>query len=583
MKKIISIFTVTCMLIAMFVPFVSAASDNVEIITVTYTSTGDEFILTVKGVTTPKKNVSLTVKNVNSEIRALEQVRAGDDGSFVYEIGVEITEDKGLVADPALPIVYTLHARNYRNATDSYVVPLYSNEAKQRIVDKFNDATTTETMTDCIDSYNETFGFNMAYYQGNEDAIANNLIAAKNAEKLTLDNISKSFDKAVVVTKLFVSDAGADRTEIIEHTVYGTMLEFNIGFDGADSLYPEYKVMTDAEKKTVNSVVFAEDNKKFDFVELKEEFFMAVTGKKFTDNKEDYTVIYEFLKSHNDWFKLENLEDLKSTEIAEIISGILDEEFPDNKADFVKLYDKYYEDATEDGEPVKKPVTDGSGGSSGGSGGGGGGMISSGTGEIGYEPKPEIKPENKPAQTLSFNDMKGYEWANDAVLYLAGKGIVNGKAEGEFAPSDNITREEFAKILVLSYGLYDENAECEFKDAENRWSYKYVASLYKYGVVQGYPDGNFGVNNLISREDMAVMLYRILLNKLEIDHEVPMDKTFKDKESISEYALNSVLMLSANGVIAGDDTGNFNPKKGATRAEACQMIYNSIAGEGGSK
>ena len=283
MKKIISIFTVTCMLIAMFVPFVSAASDSVEIITVTYTSTGDEFILTVKGVTTPKKNVSLTVKNVNSEIRALEQVRAGDDGSFVYEIGVEITEDKGLVADPALPIVYTLHARNYNNATDSYVVPLYSNEAKQKIVDKFNDATTTEKMTDCIDNYNEIFGFNMAYYQGNEDAIANNLIAAKKAEKLTLDNISKSFDKAVVVTKLFVSDAGADRTEIIEHTVYGTMLEFNIGFDGADSLYPEYKVMTDAEKKAVNSVVFAEDNKKFDFVELKEEFFMAVTGKKFTD------------------------------------------------------------------------------------------------------------------------------------------------------------------------------------------------------------------------------------------------------------------------------------------------------------
>ena len=63
MKKIISIFTVTCMLIAMFVPFVSAASDSVEIITVTYTSTGDEFILTVKGVTTPKKSVFPSIMN----------------------------------------------------------------------------------------------------------------------------------------------------------------------------------------------------------------------------------------------------------------------------------------------------------------------------------------------------------------------------------------------------------------------------------------------------------------------------------------------------------------------------------------
>ena len=75
MKKIISIFTIMCLLLATFVPFVSAASNSVEIITVTYTSQGDEFILTVKGVTAPNTNVSLIVKNENSELRAIEQTK----------------------------------------------------------------------------------------------------------------------------------------------------------------------------------------------------------------------------------------------------------------------------------------------------------------------------------------------------------------------------------------------------------------------------------------------------------------------------------------------------------------------------
>lgn len=580
MKKIISIFTITCLLLATFVPFVSAASDSVEIITVTYTSQDDEFILSVKGVTTPNMNVSLIVKNQNFQMRALEQTKAGSDGTFVYDIGVEITADKGLVTDPSQPLVYTLYARNYKNVSDEYEIPLYSNEAKQRIVDDFfNAADTEEAMIDCIDKYNDVFGFSMTYYTGNESTIASNMIAAKNAEKLTLSNISQSFDKAVTVSSLFVSDASADRTEIIEHSLYGELLDFKNGFDGMDSLYPVYKEMSDSEKQKVNAIAFAEANKKFDFAELKEEFFMAITAERFADYSDDYTVIYEFLRQYNGWFEFNKLENLTNSEVSKIITGILENEIPDNKADFVKLYNKYYEEETGDDEPVKNPVTDGSGGSS------GGGAISSGMGEIGYEPQPEVtQPTIVPDQTVSFKDLADHEWASEAIRYLAGKGVVNGKGNGEFAPADNITREEFAKILVLAYGLYDENTECDFSDTDkDRWSYKYIASLYKYGTVQGYPDGSFGVNNLISREEMAVMLYRILLNKSEIDHDIVTDKGFNDMESISEYALNSVLMLSANGVISGDETGNFNPKKGATRAEVCQMIYNSVASEGGNQ
>ena len=586
MKKIISIFTITCLLLATFVPFVSAASNDVEIISVTYNSTDDEFVLTVKGKTASAMNVSLIVKNQNGVLRAIEQTKTDVDGTFVYDIGVVITEDKGLVTDPEQPLVYTLYARtrNYKNEPDGYDVPLYSNEAKQIYCNRFNnaDTDTEETMINCIETYNEVFGFGMAYYDAKKSEIEKNMIAAKTEEIFTISNILERFDKSVALAYLFDPDTSVDRTEIIEYPSYSALLQFNTGFDDADSLYPVYKSMSSTEKQNVNAIVFAESNKKFDFTELKEEFFMAITAERFADYADDYTVIYEFLKKYNGWFELDNFEDLDDSEASKIISAILEEKIPDNKADFVKLYNKHYVDILGDDKPIKKPVTDGSGG---GSGGGGGGSTSSGMGTVGYEPQPEvIQPTVTPQQTASFNDLAGYGWASDAITYLAGKGIVNGKGNNEFAPADNITREEFAKILVLAYDLYDEGAECDFIDAEkDRWSYKYIASLHKYGTVQGYPDGSFGVNNLISREEMAVMLYRILLNKLEIDPKITMDKTFNDMDNISEYAVNSVLMLGANGVISGDESGNFNPKKGATRAEVCRMIYNSVAGEGGNK
>ena len=583
MKKIISIFTILCMLLVTFVPFVSASSDNVNIISVTYTANGDEFVLDVKGTSAENTNVSLVVKNQNSVIRAIEQTKTDNDGNFEYQIGIEITADKGLQQTPDQPLEYTIYARNYKGMSKDFNVKLYSNEAKQSIVDDFFNKADVDAMLEYIDSYNEIFGFSMTYYDAMRDAIASNMVALKDVEPFTLANIAQSFDKAVAVSYLFVEDAGADRTSFIEYPLYSSLLGFDKGFGDADSLYPVYKAMTDDEKKVVNKIVFAAENKKFDFVELKEEFFMAIVAERFADYSDDFTTVAQFIGNYNKWFGLEDFENLTDLELSSILSDLSNEKIPDNKADFAKLYKKYY-DEVKDAEDVKKPVTNGGGG---GAGGGAGGSISTGIGEMGYEPskeEPKTEAEPEPEKSVTFKDLEGYAWASDAINYLAKNNVVNGKADGVFAPADNITREEFAKIVVLAFDLYGENAKCNFSDVEDdRWSYQYIATLHKYGVVQGYPNGTFGVKNLITREDMAVMLYRVLLVKLSIDVNDNNGKTFKDMTSIADYALNSVRMLSAKGVISGDDQGNFNPKKGATRAETCQMIYNCVAKEGGNK
>ena len=59
------------------------------------------------------------------------------------------------------------------------------------------------------------------------------------------------------------------------------------------------------------------------------------------------------------------------------------------------------------------------------------------------------------AQEKSFSDIPVGHSAYDAVIYLAERGIINGKSETEFCPDDSLKREEFAKILATSFGLKD--------------------------------------------------------------------------------------------------------------------------------
>lgn len=581
MKKIVSIFTVMCIILAVFVPFVSA-SDEVKITSVTYTSGGNIYTLKIHGLSTAYNNVSLVIKNRNGDFKAMDQCKAVEDGTFSKEVKVNITSDK---ADDTTPVVYTVIARNYTNKAFQYTVTLYTEDAKQSIVDTyFKPAALNNSVTDmgsAITEYSTVFGFNMEYYSAMSEEIAQNMIDMYKKEAYTASNINESYEVSVIRAYLFDAEASADRTAVIEDSFYTDILGFENGFEGSNSLYPEYAAMTEDDKESINLNVFVDENKFIDFDSLKEKFFMAITAQTIKSNSEDYQAIYDFLTEHNDWFELKEIEELSKSQVSRIIGGLKDETIPDNKNAFVELYEKHYDSVTGSNTGISKPATGGTGG--GGGGGGGTGNIISGVGEAGFEPAPETAvPETAPVTEAAFKDLDGYMWAQEAITYLAGKNIVNGRSEGEFVPEGNVTREEFAKILVLTYGMYDEDAECEFSDVSaERWSYKYVASLYNNGIVTGYGDGSFGVSNLITREEMAVMMCRILVRQSKIDADYGTYTAFNDFNEISEFAVNSVLMLGYNGILSGDDSGNFNPKNSASRAEACQMIYNSVIREGG--
>lgn len=173
--------------------------------------------------------------------------------------------------------------------------------------------------------------------------------------------------------------------------------------------------------------------------------------------------------------------------------------------------------------------------------------------------------------TVKFTDVEEGHWAKKYIEAMAAKGIIAGNG-GRYAPEAKITRGEFIKLLVLAANRMDEKAEAHFKDVGTAdWSYRYIASGVKASIVQGRPDGTFGVDESITREDMAVMLARAIGGKKSPEEIKSL--AFADKASISSYAEEAIVVAVKNGLITGKEGNILDPKGMTTRAEAATVIY----------
>ncbi len=216
----------------------------------------------------------------------------------------------------------------------------------------------------------------------------------------------------------------------------------------------------------------------------------------------------------------------------------------------------------------------GSSGSSGGSGGSGGSGSSFGSKNTYGGKQAEIKDSTDLKPVYAFDDIADVPWAVEAITQLSYRGVLNGKEYKLFMPNDNITREEFAKVITVGFKLNLVDAECPFKDvSENDWAYKYIRSAYIAKIVNGISDTEFGYGQNITREDLCVMIERTLkAGDLTVSESKDTNITFDDDEQISDYARESVYYLAGAGIVSGDGR-NFNPKAYATRAEAAKIIY----------
>jgi hypothetical protein len=171
-----------------------------------------------------------------------------------------------------------------------------------------------------------------------------------------------------------------------------------------------------------------------------------------------------------------------------------------------------------------------------------------------------------------FDDVESGHWAAESIEYLAKYGIVSG-IDGMFRPDDYITRAQYIKILITAFGLYDENASCNFVDVLPKdWYFPYVASAVNLKIASGISDFLFGPEQLVTREQMVTLAYNAS-KYCNISFEKNAEINFSDKEKIEDYAAEAVNLIAQSGIISGDENHMFNPKSFATRAQACKLIH----------
>lgn len=176
---------------------------------------------------------------------------------------------------------------------------------------------------------------------------------------------------------------------------------------------------------------------------------------------------------------------------------------------------------------------------------------------------------------VNFNDINEVLWATESISYLAKHNIISGN-NGMFYPMDYITRDEFVKILILGFGLYDESATCDFIDVpKESWHYPYIASAKKLGITSGINSKEFGVDEPITRQQMITLAYNTA-KYCGINFEKFNDNSFVDFNEISLYAKEAVLILAQSGIVNGNDSNEIQPNKNATRAEASKIIYSIL-------
>ena len=183
------------------------------------------------------------------------------------------------------------------------------------------------------------------------------------------------------------------------------------------------------------------------------------------------------------------------------------------------------------------------------------------------EGKNEPSVDPTPADN-KFADVADDFWAAKDIYTLKDAGIIGGKSATEFDPEGDVTRAEFAKMVVGLFGYKATSDAVNFEDCKAEdWFTPYVAAGVEAGVIKGVSDTEFAPNATITREDACTILGRAL-NKVAQSNELK----FTDADKVAEYAAPYVALLSELGYVNGYVDGSFAPTNNITRAEAAKII-----------
>lgn len=173
------------------------------------------------------------------------------------------------------------------------------------------------------------------------------------------------------------------------------------------------------------------------------------------------------------------------------------------------------------------------------------------------------------ASAAEFTDVPAGSDYAEAVQWASDNGYIYGYGDGRFGVNDNVTRAQLATIFHRAAGTPAASGTSRFSDAEAGAYYINALSWAETaGLIAGYPDGRFGVGDPVTRQQVATILWRWAGSP------AASAENYLDENTISAYAQTAVDWSRSNGIIAARSDGRFAPTDNATRGEIVSALYN---------
>lgn len=184
------------------------------------------------------------------------------------------------------------------------------------------------------------------------------------------------------------------------------------------------------------------------------------------------------------------------------------------------------------------------------------------------KPAPVITPKN-------FVDVNHNHPAKNAILSLSGSGIINGFPNDEFKPEETITRGQAAAILNRVLNLTPTTTN-KFNDVDNKHQFSvHIAAMNEAGILKGYENGNFGLNDNLTRIQLAIIIDRAFNVSQIAGEDVHIASFYEDVPS-SYWAKVSINVLKKIDKTTVFQTPTFDLQKNTTRAEFTAAVYSAI-------
>ena len=179
-----------------------------------------------------------------------------------------------------------------------------------------------------------------------------------------------------------------------------------------------------------------------------------------------------------------------------------------------------------------------------------------------------------PASGLAFTDVSPDAWYREAVEYVVDRNIMSGTSADTFSPDTTLTRAMLVQLVYAMDGKPNIGSHTFGDVTHDAWYDKAVAWANTRQVMTGYGEGRFMPDNLITREQIALILYNYAkLHSFDTRPRADLS-AYADGDSVSSWAQEAMTWIVGAGIFSGRDGNLLDPSGNSTRAEIAQILMN---------